>query len=156
MGNLIKSFVLSTVIVNAIAMLFVLTELKNQKSVNKTQDSLFLDLYYSIVDTFEKDAFLVTATTYNNTKEQCNKDYKTTASSLKIHSKSKYIALSRDLLEEFPYGSLVTLENAGNYNGVYVVADCMNVRFLRHVDILIKDKKHTKLYNVVLKHYKDG
>jgi len=122
----------------------------------KYQDSLFTDLYYSIVDTFEKDAFLVTLTTYNATKEQCDSDPTTTASALKVHKSSKYVALSRDLLSEFPYGSLVTLQNAGEYNGVYVVADCMNSRFIRHIDILIKTKKHTKIKNVIIKPYKDG
>lgn len=119
----------------------------------RTQDSLFLDLYYSIVDTFEKNSYLVTLTTYNANKAQCDNTPNVTASLLKVHKRSKYIALSRDLLEVFPYGSLVILENAGKNNGIYVVADCMNSRFLRHVDVLIKNNKHVKLENVVLKHF---
>jgi hypothetical protein len=63
------------------------------------------------------------------------------------------VGLSRDLLEEFRYGEIVELQNAGSYNGFYIVADCMNKRFLRYVDVLIGSKqKHIKMENVVLKH----
>lgn len=127
--------------------------IKDIKKELKEKDSLWNDLYYSIVDTMEKEAFLVTMTTYNATKEQCDNTPSVTASSLKVHKHSKYIALSRDLLEYFPYGSLVIIQNAGKHNGTYVVADCMSSRFLRHVDILIGNKqKHTKLNNVILKY----
>jgi len=121
-----------------------------------SQDSLFKDMYYAVIDTFEKESFLVTLTTYNAVKEQCNNDPSTTASLLKVHSKSKYVALSRDLLGYFPYGSMVVIENAGKLSGVYVVADCMNARLIRHIDILIKTNKHTKLKDVIIKPYRDG
>lgn len=127
-----------------------------QQNINKLNDSLYESMYYSVIDTFEKDAFLVVATTYNASKTQCDATPLTTASLLRITERSKYIALSRDLQEEFKYGEIVTLQNAGQYNGDYVVADCMNVRYVRSIDILIKNNKHTKLFNVVLKHkFKD-
>lgn len=129
-------------------------------SVNKTieyNDSLWNDLYYSIVDTMEKESYLVTVTTYNPSDKQTDKSPNLTSAQYKIDSKNpfthKFIGLSRDLLSEFYYGEIVILENAGIYNGYYIVADCMNSRFLRHVDILIgKTQKHTKINNVVLKH----
>jgi 3D (Asp-Asp-Asp) domain-containing protein len=125
--------------------------------VNREQDSLWKDLYYSIVDTMEKESYLVTVTTYNATDKQTDKTPNLTSAQYKIDKKNpftqKFIGLSRDLLEEFHYGEIVILENAGNYNGYYIVADCMNSRFLRHVDILIDNKqKHTKINSVVLKH----
>lgn len=131
-------------------------DFKNLETRLNRQDSLFKELYYSIVDTFERENFLVTLTTYNAEKGQCDNTPDITASHLKIHKKSKYIGLSRDLLETFPYGSLVKIENAGRFNGIYVVADCMNIRLFRHVDILIDNNKHTKLENAILKNYKEG
>lgn len=119
------------------------------------QDSLFKDFYYSIVDTFERDYFLITLTTYNAVKGQCDNSPNITASNLKVHSKCRYIGLSRDLLETFPYGSLVQIENAGKFNGIYVVADCMNIRLFRHVDILIHNNKHSKLLNAIITRYKE-
>jgi 3D (Asp-Asp-Asp) domain-containing protein len=124
---------------------------------DKKQDSLFNDMYYSVIDTFEKEAFLVTLTTYNPSKAQTDKSPNLTACNLKINTKNpysqRYVGLSRDLLEEFRYGEIVELQNAGSYNGFYIVADCMNKRFLRYVDVLIGSKqKHIKMENVVLKH----
>lgn len=121
------------------------------------QDSLWNELYYSIVDTFEKESYLVTVTTYNASEKQTDSSPHLTSAQYKIDKKNpftqKFIGLSKDLLEEFHYGEIVILENAGTYNGYYIVADCMNSRYLRHVDILIGTKqKHTKITNVVLKH----
>lgn len=108
---------------------------------NKTQDSLFQNLYYSIIDSFEKKAFLVTATTYNATKNQCDNSPDRTACNFKIDMnnpfKHRIIGLSRDLLENFYYGEHVILQNCGKYSGEYVVADCGNKRLIRTVDILI-------------------
>lgn len=126
------------------------------KKVNQ-QDSLFNDLYYSIVDTMEKESYLVHLTTYNATQKQTDNTPNKTSAQFKIDMKNpftqKFIGLSRDLLEDFKYGEIVKIENAGMYNGYYIVADCMNSRFLRTVDILINNnQKHTKLSSVVLKH----
>lgn len=114
-------------------------------------------MYYYVIDTVEKDAFMVTATTYSATEAQCDASPDRTACGLKIKDDSKYVALSRDLLQEFPYGSIVEIQNAGLYNGIYVVADCMNKIYRRHVDILLTNSsklKHTKLKNVIIKYLK--
>jgi 3D (Asp-Asp-Asp) domain-containing protein len=134
--------------------------INNLKEVNFKQDSLFNDMYYSVIDTTEKEAFLVTMTTYSPTKGQTDSSPDKTAAGFKINTKNpfihRYIGLSRDLLEDFRYGEIVILQNAGPYNGYYVVADCMNSRFVRYVDILIGNKqKHTKLKDVILKHAND-
>lgn len=116
-------------------------------------DSLILDMYDAVIDKYEKDAFLVTVTTYNAVESQCDSDPNTTASGLKVRQRSKYVALSRDLLSEFPYGSLIRIENAGIYNGIYVVADCMSIKQFRTVDILLPpNKKHTKLKNAIIRY----
>lgn len=124
---------------------------EEQLQINK-EDSLFKDLYYSIVDTNEQDAFLVTATSYNLSIYQCDSDYMTPASGFKFKPNTKYVSLSRDLLEEFYYGETVILENCGIYSGKYLVTDCMNKRHIRRVDILIpKENKHFMFKNVIIK-----
>lgn len=114
-------------------------------SKQKVSDSLWKDMYYSVIDSNEKTAFLVTATTYNQTGL-------TVASQFKLNSKLNYVALSRDLLVEFAYGEHVILENVGCYNGEYIVADCMNIRFKRKIDILIKrQQKHFLFKTAIIK-----
>jgi 3D (Asp-Asp-Asp) domain-containing protein len=126
--------------------------LKGQQIELNREDSLFKDLYYSIVDSNEQDAFLVTATSYNLSVYQCDSDYMTPASGFKFKSNIKYVALSRDLLEEFCYGEQVILENCGSYNGKYIVADAINKRYARRVDILIpKENKHFMFKNAIIK-----
>jgi hypothetical protein len=152
--NFIASVVMFVLIVT---ILFMSNRIDKVEVINNKQDSLFLNLYYSIIDTFEKDAYLVTLSTYNATKSQTDNNPNLTSKQFKIDKKNpfsqRFIGLSRDLLEEFRYGEIVIIENAGEYDGYYIVADCMNIRFIRSVDILIGTKqKHTKLKNVVIKH----
>lgn len=84
----------------------------------------------------------VTVTIYNALEAQCNSDFLTTASGRKIKSTDnaydhKFIAVSRNLLKLFPYGSRVLITGTGNLDGEYIVADTMNSRFIDYVDILI-------------------
>lgn len=139
--------------------LYVLQEERINKLENKSKyrDSLYLDLYYSIVDTFEKEAYLVTVTTYNATKAQTDNTPLLTSCGFKIDSlnpyRQKIIGLSRDLLEEFYYGEKVILQNCGKFNGEYTVLDCANSRLIRTVDICINRNAIGGTYkNVVLKH----
>jgi 3D (Asp-Asp-Asp) domain-containing protein len=104
------------------------------------------------IDNVIDNAIDVTATMYYAVKGQCDKDPLTTAGMFKIiphkASEQKLIALSRDLLTRFggsfQYGDKVMLLNAGHKSGVYVVADTMNKRFKRKIDIL--ETKGTPLY----------
>ena len=120
---------------------FIQNQIIDLKKQNNTQDSLFQDLYYSVIDTFEKKAFLVTVTTYNATKNQCDESPDRTACNFKIDMnnpfKHRLIGLSRDLLENFYYGEKVILKNCGKFDGEYTVMDCGNKRLIRTVDILI-------------------
>lgn len=84
----------------------------------------------------------VTATVYHAVEEQCNEQHLVTASGLAIRStemayKHRYIAVSRDLLKYFPYGTVVYVEGTEHYDGIYIVADTMNKRFRKYIDILI-------------------
>lgn len=80
----------------------------------------------------------VTLTVYNPIVSQCNNNPLITANGTKIdldQLKSgvlKYCAVSRDLLNKFPYGSIIYIEGFGEY----LVVDTMNKRFKKYVDIL--------------------
>ena len=100
---------------------------------------------------------LVTATVYHAVKGQCDNDYLTTASGKKIKSTNeayshRYIAVSRDLRELFPYGCKVEVTGTGIYDGIYTVADTMNKRYTEYIDILINPGMPTgKWENVIIK-----
>lgn len=103
---------------------------------------------------------IVKATVYNAVKSQCNSDYLHTASMFELDSINQYqhriIAVSRDLLKLFPFGTKVSVTGTGIYDGIYTVNDIMNKRYINRIDILInKDMElipETK--NVLIKLYK--
>ena len=126
---------------------------------NKIQDSLFNDMYYSVIDTFERTAFIVTATTWNPTKAQCDDSPDRTACNFLIDTlnpyKQRIIGLSNDLLPHFYYGEKVKLENCGRFSGYYTVVDCGAKRLVRTVDICIgRNVLGGKFNNVILRHLK--
>jgi len=93
----------------------------------------------------KKDNFIkVMVTMYNAVEGQCDSDPYTTASMLKINpfkaSEHKYIAMSRDLLKRwgvrFEYRQKIRLVGCGVKDGIYTIADCMNERFRKKIDIL--------------------
>lgn len=94
----------------------------------------------------------VSATMYNAVEGQCDDTPLQTACMYKINpykaSEHKWIAVSRDLLKKngghFEYGDKVVVKGAGNKDGVYTVADTMNKRFKKKIDIL--ETKGTPLY----------
>ena len=100
---------------------------------------------YYAPDTVAADTVVyhyVTMTVYHAVEAQTNSQPLVTASNRKIESAEKaynhrYIALSRDLLYKFPYGTIVSVEGCGYLDGEYIVADTMNKRFTNYGDILI-------------------
>ena len=91
-----------------------------------------------VVDTI----YVVTATVYHAVPEQCDSDCLVTASGAKISSAEnaydhRYLAVSRDLLDVFPYGTMVEVSGCGELDGIYCVVDTMAKRFKGYVDILI-------------------
>ena len=81
---------------------------------------------------------IVTLTVYNPVESQCDDTPLITANGTKIDLEKlkkgeiKYCAVSRDLLSEIPYGSIIYIEGHGEYE----VVDTMNKRFKNRVDIL--------------------
>jgi len=98
----------------------------------------------------ECDVYVVTATIYHAVEGQCDDSPLVTASGAKISSaesayEHRYLAVSRDLLDVFPYGTMVEVSGCGELNGEYIVADTMNRRYKGYIDILINpDMKRGK------------
>ena len=98
----------------------------------------------------EVDVYVVTATVYHAVAGQCDDSPLVTASGAKISSAEsaydhRYIAVSRDLLDVFPYGTIVEVSGCGELDGEWVVADTMNRRYKGYIDLLINpDMKGNK------------
>lgn len=117
-----------------------------RKDVEKIEEIKIDTLYIYIP--FERE---VTLTTYNPVEIQCDDSPLITANGTKINLEKlkkgeiKYCALSRDLLKEIPYGSIIYIEGFGEYE----VVDTMNKRMKNTVDILQDiNKKGFKKENV--------
>lgn len=90
----------------------------------------------------ESEVYVVTATVYHAVEGQCDDSPLVTASGAKIKStdsayEHRYLAVSRDLLDVFPYGTMVKVSGCGELDGIYCVVDTMAKRFKGYVDILI-------------------
>lgn len=90
----------------------------------------------------EVDVYVVTATVYHAVEGQCDDSPLVTASGATISSADtaydhRYIAVSRDLLDVFPYGTMVKVSGCGELDGEYTVADTLNKRYKGYIDILI-------------------
>ena len=108
----------------------------------------------------KSEVYVVTATVYHAVPEQCDSDCLVTASGAKISSAEsaydhRYLAVSRDLLDVFPYGTMVEVSGCGELDGIYCVVDTMAKRFKGYVDILINpDMKGGKWEGVRIKKVK--
>lgn len=90
----------------------------------------------------EVDVYIVTATVYHAVAGQCDDSPLVAASGARISSaesayEHRYLAVSRDLLDVFPYGTKVEVSGCGELDGVYTVADTLNKRYKGYIDILI-------------------
>ena len=90
----------------------------------------------------QSEVYVVTATVYHAVEGQCDDSPLVTASGAKISSaesayEHRYLAVSRDLLDVFPYGTMVEVSGCGELDGIYCVVDTMAKRFKGYVDILI-------------------
>jgi 3D (Asp-Asp-Asp) domain-containing protein len=86
--------------------------------------------------------YIVTATVYHAVESQCDSDCLVTASGAAIRSadsayEHRYLAVSRDLLDVFPYGTRVEVSGCGELDGEWIVSDTMNKRYKGYVDLLI-------------------
>lgn len=101
-------------------------------------------------------AYIVTATVYHAVEGQCDDTPLVTACGKNINPEDpyghRYLAVSRDLLDVFPYGTEVVVSGTGDYDGIWVVADTMNKRFSGYIDFLInEDMKGGKWDSVRIK-----
>ena len=90
----------------------------------------------------EREVYVVTATVYHAVEGQCDDSPLITAGGAKIASAEsaydhRYIAVSRDLLDVFPYGTKVEVSGCGELDGLYTVADTLNKRYKGYIDLLI-------------------
>lgn len=86
--------------------------------------------------------YVVTATVYHAVEGQCDGSPLVTASGARIASAERaydhrYLAVSRDLLDVFPYGTMVEVSGCGELDGYWVVQDTMNRRYKGYIDLLI-------------------
>ena len=86
----------------------------------------------------------VWATKYNATTDQCDEDPFTTADLSKIDKRKlhrhelKWIAVSRDLLNQFRMGDVVEIKcDNEKLNGEWEIHDLMNKRFNNRIDFLV-------------------
>lgn len=108
----------------------------------------------------EVDVYVVTATVYHAVAGQCDDSPLVTAGGAKISSaesayEHRYLAVSRDLLDVFPYGTKVEVSGCGELDGIYWVEDTMNRRYKGYIDLLINpDMKGGKWEGVRIKKVK--
>lgn len=89
-----------------------------------------------------EEVYVVTATVYHAVAGQCDDSPLVTASGASISSAEtaydhRYLAVSRDLLDVFPYGTMVEVSGCGELDGEWIVADTMNKRYKGYIDLLI-------------------
>jgi 3D (Asp-Asp-Asp) domain-containing protein len=86
----------------------------------------------------------VTVTVYTNSERETDNDPSTTASGYRINEERdayNIVSVSRDLLELYPYGSIIKIEHEEInklYGKYFIVLDTLNKRYINYVDILIK------------------
>lgn len=85
----------------------------------------------------------VHATVYNAVPEQTNSDPGHTAFMFELDLtnpyKHKIIAVSRDLLKQYPKGTKVQVSGT-TYDGIFIVMDKMNKRYTNRIDLLINQE----------------
>ena len=101
----------------------------------------------------------VTITVYNPTASQCDSTPLITACNKKIDlsqlkaGQLRWIAVSRDLLAKYPYGTSMYLWIAEGHpkNGTYIVRDTMNKRYTNTIDILTYNETRGKWHGKIQK-----
>lgn len=128
--NIVKYFVLFFILGLNLIMIQKVNDLSTEVvRIEKQIDTIYLN------SPLEK---IITLTVYNPVESQCDDTPLVTANGTKIDLEKlkkgeiKYCAVSRDLLSEIPYGSIIYIEGHGEYE----VVDTMNKRIKMGVDIL--------------------
>ncbi len=128
--NIVKYFVLFFILGLNLIMIQKVNDLSTEVvRIEKQIDTIYIN------SPLEK---IITLTVYNPVESQCDDTPLVTANGTKIDLEKlkkgeiKYCAVSRDLLSEIPYGSIIYIEGHGEYE----VVDTMNKRIKMGVDIL--------------------
>jgi 3D (Asp-Asp-Asp) domain-containing protein len=114
-----------------------LDKVDSNKNTKNIKDSIQIDTVL-----FRK----IKAAYYNPTSGQCDKTPLITGSGYKINLKKlknkdiKVVAVSRDLLNIYPYGSTIYVHQPVHLRGTYKVEDTMNKKFTNRIDFLVYDK----------------
>jgi len=103
-------------------------------------------------------SMVVTATVYQGVESQTDGTPNVTSIQAEFNPTDppRWIAVSRDLLKVFPYGTGVELQGAGVNDGVYIVMDTMAKHKTNQIDILISsntsvgDPSYGKWNNVII------
>ena len=125
---------------------------KQVKRVSKEHEEFVNNLLNKKISQINKTTEIVDVTMYNAVVDQCDSDPLITACMYRINpnraSEHKWIAMSRNLLKRwggnFDFGQKVKLVGCGKKDGIYIVADVMNKRYVNRVDIL--ETQGVKLY----------
>lgn len=133
-GWVLREWLYLIAIVALFAWAMSLREVKAEVVVEEIEREVFVER--------ESEVYIVTATVYHAIEGQCDDNPLVTASGAKISSaesayEHRYLAVSRDLLDVFPYGTMVEVSGCGELDGIYCVVDTMAKRFKGYVDILI-------------------
>ena len=120
-------------------------EPKKETSEPETVTEEVLDSTPVVSKKSKRVGYLMVRTTYYNPVEsQCDSDPLVTADGSKINLRKlregnlKWLAISPDLLPEYPLGTKVrvTSKKYPKISGVYVIHDVMNPRFRYSIDVL--------------------
>jgi len=125
----------------------ILDRLDNNNNNNKTYENSRETIKSQALREFKQGFFKkFKATYYQAVQGQCDDDPLTTASGYRINvrkvksGETKIVAVSRDLLKEYPYGSTIYVHQPVHLRGCYKVEDTMNKRFTNRIDFLVHDK----------------
>lgn len=117
------------------------TEVEKDNTFNST---LLNSIFRTNVSQDKYSSVTVSATAYSAEAAQCDSSPHITANG-ELSTVGR-IAVSRDLLDEIPLGSYVYIPN----QGVFKVADVLNKRYTKRIDMLLANKKAAQLFG--LKH----
>lgn len=125
----------------------ILDRLDNNNNNNKTYENSREAIKSQAPRELKQNVFKkFKATYYQAVQGQCDDDPLTTASGYRINvrkvksGETKIVAVSRDLLKQYPYGSTIYVHQPVHLRGYYKVEDTMNKRFTNRIDFLVHDK----------------
>lgn len=120
------------------------TIIKNHNELMEMKSKKIVNIDTVKVTPKERITVQVTITMYNPTSDQCDSTPFITADNSRINPKKasehKWVAMSRNLLSrwggKFKYGDSIKIKGTSHKDGIYIIRDTMNPRYINWVDIL--------------------